>query len=95
MHELMRTSPYITIFLTFWFAGVFFGIVSFILSITLWKREDVTRFDVWWAGSRVLRNYSQYVKPEYIKYSKILDYIGVSCFLIGVMIVLVAVFKSI
>jgi hypothetical protein len=86
----MGTNLYLTIFLIFWFAGVILGIISFVLSITLWKREDVSRFAVWGAGSLVLLNYSKYVKPEYIKHSKILDLIAVACFLVGIIIVLVS-----
>lgn len=91
----MGTNLYLTIFLIFWCAGALLAIITFILSITLWKRKDVTRFDVWWAGSSLMRNYPKYIKAEYIKHSKILDFIAVSCFLIGVIIILVGVFKSI
>ena len=91
----MGANPYLTIIVIFWCAGIILLTINRVLSITFWKREDVSHFAALWAGTLGFLNYSKYLKPAYIKHSKILDLIAVSCFLIEVIIILVGVFKSI
>jgi len=59
------------------------------IAMLFWRKSEVTKLDLFWAGSRAAAHPEYYVRSEHVRTVKILHLAGISLFLTGVLALLV------
>jgi len=58
------------------------------IATLFWRKREISKLDLFWAGSRAAAHPEDYVRAERVQPVKILHLIGVFLFLTGVLILL-------
>lgn len=81
------TTAIQTVIIALFLSGTTISLCGSVVTF-FWRKSEVTKLDLFWAGSRAAAHPEYYVKAEHVKTVKILHLTGISMFLTGVLILL-------